>query len=516
MTDLLNDNLHNSQQVPGASSSGAVGGANADGGDGAAAAHIDPADMAACMRVFAQLSELPVEHPDSIAVQRATAGLFKTVRKRRRMEKRQQVKAADDAVISATATGSPERIDDETQGLPIVSKTQGASAGTLLRPQACYICKERYTVVDAFYHQMCPPCAAKNRSKRDASTDLSGRRALLTGGRAKIGMYIALRLLRDGADTTITTRFPHDAIRRFKAMPDSNDWIERLHIVGIDLRDPAQVVALAESVADRGPLDILINNAAQTVRRSPGAYSLLAEAESDPLPEGQLPSLISFGRPSDAHPAALMGAVTGNQPAPAAITAAELTAAALTGGSSSLARHADLTAIDAGGLLPDLHDKNSWTQMVHEVDALELLEVQLANAAAPFILISHLRPSMAAAPARRKYVVNVSAMEGQFSRRYKGPGHPHTNMAKAALNMLTRTSALEMLESDGILMTAVDTGWITDERPHPTKIRLAQEGFHAPLDLVDGAARVYDPIVRGEQGEDLFGCFLKDFEPSPW
>ena len=106
-------------------------------------------------------------------------------------------------------------------------------------------------------------------------------------------------------------------------------------------------------------------------------------------------------------------------------------------------------------------------------------------------------------------------MEGQFSRGYKGPGHPHTNMAKAALNMLTRTSSGEFL-GDGILMTAVDTGWITDERPHPTKMRLAAEGFKAPLDLVDGAARVYDPIVRGEAGEDLYGCFLKDYERSPW
>jgi NAD(P)-dependent dehydrogenase (short-subunit alcohol dehydrogenase family) len=146
---------------------------------------------------------------------------------------------------------------------------------------------------------------------------------------------------------------------------------------------------------------------------------------------------------------------------------------------------------------------------------MEMLEVQLCNTTAPFILIGRLRPALAAAPARRKYVVNVSAMEGQFGRGYKGPGHPHTNMAKAALNMLTRTSAKEML-GDGILMTSVDTGWITDERPHPTKMRLAGEGFHAPLDLVDGAARVYDPIVRGEAGEDLFGCFLKDYEPSPW
>ena len=152
---------------------------------------------------------------------------------------------------------------------------------------------------------------------------------------------------------------------------------------------------------------------------------------------------------------------------------------------------------------------------VDQVDPMELLEVQLCNMTAPFLLISRLRKAMAASQARRKYVVNVSAMEGVFGRGYKGPGHPHTNMAKAALNMLTRTSATEML-SDGILMTAVDTGWITDERPHYTKLRLAQEGFHAPLDLVDGAARVYDPIVQGELGNDLYGCFLKDYQRSGW
>ena len=166
--------------------------------------------------------------------------------------------------------------------------------------------------------------------------------------------------------------------------------------------------------------------------------------------------------------------------------------------------------------MPDLHDSNSWTQHVHEVEPLEMLEVQLANTTAPFLLVSKLRPALAASEARRKYVVNVSAMEGVFGRGYKGPGHPHTNMAKAAVNMLTRTSAREMFETDRILMTAVDTGWITDERPHHEKLRIAAEGWHAPLDLVDGAARVYDPIVRGEAGEDLHGCFVKDYEPSPW
>ncbi|WP_336320077.1 SDR family NAD(P)-dependent oxidoreductase [Streptomyces lavendofoliae] len=475
---------------------------------------IDPERLAVCLSVLEELDTIDVDHPDAIAVRRATAGVYRTVKQRRRQERRAAKTAHDKAVTEATATGSAERIDDETQGLLPSSSVAGEIAGVLQRPRSCYICKTRYVEVDAFYHQLCQKCAAENRARRDARTDLTGRRALLTGGRAKIGMYIALRLLRDGAHTTITTRFPNDAIRRFKAMPDSDQWIHRLKIVGIDLRDPAQVVALADSVAAQGPLDILINNAAQTVRRSPQAYSELVAAESAPLPAGELPPaevIGTFGSGAVETMAALPGPRGGD-----ALTAQQVTELALVSGSASLERIAAGTAIDAGGLVPDLHDTNSWIQTVSEVDPVELLEVQLCNSTAPFILISRLRAAMAASPARRTYVVNVSAMEGVFSRGYKGAGHPHTNMAKAALNMLTRTSAQEMFESDGILMTAVDTGWITDERPHPDKLRLAEAGFHAPLDLVDGAARVYDPIVRGEMGEDLYGCFLKDYAPAKW
>ena len=486
--------------------------ASEQSGAGTATAGIDPADLETCLRVLAEVDALPVDHPDALRVRLATAKIYKSVKERRRKERQIAVAAADQAVTAATATGAPGRIDDETKGLPLVSATTDAPlAGTLRRARACYICKERYREVDAFYHQLCPPCAAMNRSRRDARTDLSGRRALLTGGRAKIGMYIALRLLRDGAHTTITTRFPNDAIRRFSAMPDSEEWLHRLRIVGIDLRDPAQVVALADSVSAQGPLDILINNAAQTVRRSPGSYAHLVAAESAPLPAGPLPELVTFG-----HHGIGMAALTAALPQQRQTLAPhELTALALTSGSASLDRIAASTAIDAGGLAPDLDAENSWSRRVHEVDPVELLEVQLCNVTAPFVLVSRLRPVMAAASARRKYVVNVSAMEGQFGRGYKGAGHPHTNMAKAALNMLTRTSAADML-ADGILMTSVDTGWITDERPHPVKARLADEGFHAPLDLVDGAARVYDPIVRGELGEDVYGCFLKDYVPSAW
>jgi NAD(P)-dependent dehydrogenase (short-subunit alcohol dehydrogenase family) len=445
---------------------------------------IDADDLRTCLRVLARVDELPVEHPDAVAVRQATARIFKSVKERRRAERRAAVSAQDRAVLANTATAAPGRIDDETGRVELVSTVPGTSAGTLIRARPCYQCKLRYTQVDAFYHQLCPSCAAVNRERREARTDLSGRRALLTGGRAKIGMYIALRLLRDGAHTTITTRFPRDAARRFSSMPDSADWLGRLDIVGVDLRQPGQVVALADSIAAEGPLDILINNAAQTVRRSPDAYALLVTGESEALAHG--PQVRELGAAHDPHPG------------------------------TTLALTARSTAIDAGGLIPDEVDHNSWTQRVEEIDPVEMLEVQLCNTTAPFILISRLRASLAASTARRTYIVNVSAMEGSFGRGYKGPGHPHTNMAKAALNMLTRTSAREMLEADGILMTSVDTGWITDERPHTTRLRLADEGFHAPLDLADGAARVYDPIVRGEAGEDLHGVFLKDYAPANW
>ena len=476
------------------------------------------------LRVLASLHEVGEEHPDFVAVRNGTAHMIKAVKQTRRSDRRAAIHAADQAVVAATATGASDRIDDETRGLTLTASVAVPTAGTFTKPRPCYICKRKYSIVDAFYHQLCPECAALSHAKRDARTDLTGKHALLTGGRAKIGMHIALRLLRDGAHTTITTRFPRDAVRRFAAMDDASEWLHRLRVVGIDLRDPSQVVALAESVAADGPLDILINNAAQTVRRSPGAYSPLADAESVPLEsglwvEGRGPELLTLGRTSDQHPLSLEQSVAPH-PLLASANAQRLTALALAPGSSSLAKLADGSAIDAGGLIPDLHHTNSWVQAVGDVDALELLEVQLCNSTAPFILVNALRPQLSSAArgavSGRSYVVNVSAMEGVFNRGYKGPGHPHTNMAKAAVNMLTRTSARELFETDAILMTSVDTGWITDERPHPTKVRLAEEGFHAPLDLVDGAARVYDPVVRGEAGEDLFGVFLKDYALSAW
>lgn len=288
---------------------------DADAADSPAPA-IDPDDLAVCLRVLEEGGRLPAEHPDSVVLQRAVGRLFKEVKRNRRRKARDARLAADRAVIEATATGSPDRIDDETLGLdlkparelpaPETVADPSRFAGELLRPQNCYICKEPFTLVDRFHHQLCPSCVAENGKWRDARVDLTGRRALLTGGRAKIGMHIALRLLRDGAHLTVTTRFPKDAVRRFTAQPDSAEWLHRLRVVGIDLRDPAQVIRLADDVAAQGPLDILINNAAQTVRRSAGAYSGLVDAESAPLRTEV--DWVSLGSTTSIHPGQLTGA----------------------------------------------------------------------------------------------------------------------------------------------------------------------------------------------------------------
>jgi NAD(P)-dependent dehydrogenase (short-subunit alcohol dehydrogenase family) len=276
--------------------------------------------------------------------------------------------------------------------------------------------------------------------------------------------------------------------------------LDRLTIVGIDLRDPRQVIGLCDRLNAAGePLDILVNNAAQTVRRPPESYAALAAAELAALPQGTRPG-----------PAVLCA--PGFQPMPMAMSSGPDGRLESVGGVASGTAG---RAVDEAGLLPDLSAANSWSARLGELDPVELLEAHLVNAIAPALLCDRLLPLLSASPRPSRYIVNVTAVEGRFDVRNKTAGHPHTNMAKAALNMLTRTSADE-LAARGIYLCAVDTGWITDENPAPKKARIAERGFRTPLDVVDGAARVYDPIVRGEAGAPVWGVFLKDYQAAAW
>ena len=369
---------------------------------------------------------------------------------------------------------------------------------TVEQPLHCYVCKQKYTTVHPFYDQLCQSCGDFNQLKRTESTDLRGRVALLTGGRVKIGYQAGLKLLRAGAELIVTTRFPRDSAARYANEPDFDEWRDRLEIFGLDLRHTPSVEAFCEHLlATRTQLDFIINNACQTVRRPPEFYRHMMEGESAAL---------------SALPAATQDHLIG------LTHSAQLSQIPLLAEELEIAQHLfPQGRLDQDLQQVDLRGRNSWRLTLSEVSSVELLETQLVNAVAPFVLNARLKQLMLRTPTRDKHIVNVSAVEGQFYRRMKTTRHPHTNMAKAALNMMTRTSAADYY-ADGIHMNSVDTGWISDEDPFDVAQRKREEHrFHPPLDIVDGAARIVDPIIHGiNSGRHVWGQFLKDYGPTDW
>jgi NAD(P)-dependent dehydrogenase (short-subunit alcohol dehydrogenase family) len=401
--------------------------------------------------------------------------------------------------------------------------------GSVRDERSCYVCKRSFNTLHFFYDSMCTSCGDFNWQKRSHTADLSGRVALVTGSRVKIGYQAAIMLLRAGARVIVTTRFPRDAAARYAREPDYAQWGERLQVYGLDLRHTPSVEVFAKHLlATLDGLDYILNNACQTVRRPTGFYAHLMHAE-----EGSFAALPAAAQRPLAEYEALRGArKLSAQPgryedrlaAPDAgaalglVDSAALSQLALT--DEDLARGADLFPrgqLDRDLQQVDMRLRNSWRLSLTEVSAVEMLEVQLVNAVAPFLLNARLKPLLSRSATRDKHIVNVSAMEGQFYRTFKTDKHPHTNMAKAALNMMTRTSAADYIK-DGIHMNSVDTGWVTDEDAAEIAARKTREqGFHPPLDIVDGAARIVDPIFVGANtGQHVWGAFLKNYVPTDW
>jgi NAD(P)-dependent dehydrogenase (short-subunit alcohol dehydrogenase family) len=389
-------------------------------------------------------------------------------------------------------------------------------------PRACYVCKTRVTRVHTFYDQMCPECGDFNFMKRTQTADLRGRVALISGARVKIGYQAAIMLLRAGARVIVSTRFPRDAAERYAREKDFESFRDRLAIYGLDLRHTPSVEAFAKHITQReSRLDFVLHNACQTVRRPTGFYQHLMDREllsHRELAEPIRPLLVDYEdlRQSTARrlegPSAGPLFPVGLQAAPS-LSQVALAEEDRLGGQQLF----PAGQLDADLQQVDLRDVNSWRLPLDRVGTVELLEVQLVNAIAPFVLNARLKPLMLRTRSFDQHIVNVSAMEGQFYRRFKTDKHPHTNMAKAALNMMTRTSAVDYAK-DGIFMNSVDTGWVTDEDPHHIARRKTEEcGFHPPLDIVDGAARIVDPIFDGlNSGKHVWGQFLKDYRPTAW
>lgn len=440
----------------------------------------------ACVKVLTVLKDNPFDNPDNDTFKTLITKIHKNARKTIRKEGQTERKEYDREILLSAGISMQAKDNSTSYSEKEMFFTKDYKE--LSTPDSCYACNRSFTQVHFFYNRLCPDCAEYNYAQRFIKPDLNGRNVILTGGRVKIGYATALKLLRCGANLILTSRFPALALEQLSNEEDYTVWKDRLIVYGLDLRN---LRAVEEFIAYVGrqfdSLDILINNAAQTIRYPDNYYLPLINNETHYIRAFEKQPNLFPNKTSVMYDMRLL----------------------------------ELKDMPVGfeqnrfGQPVDNREKNSWNSKLDEISMYELLEVNLINQISPYLLIKELKPLFLRSGFKERFVINVTSSEGQFSYMNKTVFHPHTNMTKAALNMMTRTSASEFAE-DCIYMNSVDVGWVSTGAKEELRKQQFNRAYIPPLDPVDGAARILHPIQEAMNGNIRYGKLLKNYIEVDW
>jgi len=386
-----------------------------------------------------------------------------------------------------------DKIDEIISICDLISKKRKTPITKNKLNNLCYCCKSPFIKSHSFYKKMCRRCGEINFMKRTPTLNLNNKVCIITGGRIKIGYYTSLIMLRNNCKTIVTTRFAIDALKRYTGEKDYENWKHLLEIYQLDFLSLNQVDKFIEYVKEKySKIDYLINNAAQTLRRP---FEFYKHLQNDHVEDKNNNIKKVFGDFFDYNNENNL------------LDIKEI--------KKLLLFKPDRTNLTMKDFFPqgvyDIHGQqmderpiNTWVQEIDEISIHECIEVHLINSIVPFYLISKLKDVMKNEN-DFSYIINVSSMEGSFSFKNKTPYHVHTNMAKSSLNMITRTCGGDFYDYN-IVMVSVDTGWNTNEFPN-------SQNKETPIDCIDGAARIVDPIFTNNR---TFGVFYKDFVVCDW
>ena len=438
-----------------------------------------------CLKVLHALKKNPLENPDN---QQFGTLITKIHSKAKKTNRKQSyaTKKREDLHTTLNSEISKNALENTT----VYSEAQETSQSytKLNVPKNCYSCNTSFSLAHSFYNRLCPKCAELNYENRFKNLNLSGRNVILTGGRVKIGYATALKILRSNAHLTVTTRFPATALEQFRQEEDYESWKDNLVVYGLDLRNLKSVENFIYNYKSKHEsLDILINNAAQTIKYTDQYYvPLIAKEQQLALGFSGQQNFIANETP---------------------VANVKL-----------LETHVEKSYLELNrfGQPIDNRTKNSWNATLEEISMQELIEVNLINQISPYFLIKEFLPLLKNSSFPKKHIINVTSSEGQFSYNNKTMFHPHTNMTKAALNMMTRTAAMTY-EKENIYMNAVDVGWVSTGARETLRKKQFEQGYIPPLDPVDGASRIIHPIYENEQNNTIFiGKLLKNYAVEDW